>query len=356
MQLLASSWGDRLKTSETEVLGRPKKERVVEWRKISKKKLYNSTNCCWGDQIKRYYMASSRKNTVFWDMTTCSSLVHVYQHSFLHDTVNGAIYVYGCSALVGLGRIFSFLILYTDGKTPWTSDQPVARPLPIHRTAQTQTNPTQTSMPWVGFESTIPVFEWAPLWSTVETSRGCHFLHTAQEVMLILAWSSKLDLGSDTYPPHATVTVPWLGPLEVEGSISSVKLMIILLWLGVQVFVKSRYMEWKTHCRWDTRHLERCSYSLTIISYILLCITSSLIFCINLQYIQRVKINYLCEYYFLISKLVPIQSKDSALLTTFYINYRLYIVDISSVLLCKIYAYMFIWTKTAVVKFSHHFL
>jgi hypothetical protein len=26
---------------------------------------------------------------------------------------------------------------YTDGKTPWTRDQPVARPLPTHRTAQT---------------------------------------------------------------------------------------------------------------------------------------------------------------------------------------------------------------------------
>jgi hypothetical protein len=30
--------------------------------------------------------------------------------------------------------------LYTDGRTPWTSDQPVARPLPIHRTTQTQKN------------------------------------------------------------------------------------------------------------------------------------------------------------------------------------------------------------------------
>jgi hypothetical protein len=27
---------------------------------------------------------------------------------------------------------------YTDGRTPWTSDQPVARPLPKHRTTQTQ--------------------------------------------------------------------------------------------------------------------------------------------------------------------------------------------------------------------------
>jgi hypothetical protein len=26
---------------------------------------------------------------------------------------------------------------YIDGRTPWTSDQPVARPLPIHRTTQT---------------------------------------------------------------------------------------------------------------------------------------------------------------------------------------------------------------------------
>jgi hypothetical protein len=29
-------------------------------------------------------------------------------------------------------------LFYTDGRTPWTSDQPVARPLPTHRTTQTQ--------------------------------------------------------------------------------------------------------------------------------------------------------------------------------------------------------------------------
>jgi hypothetical protein len=48
---------------------------------------------------------------------------------------------------------------YTDGRTPWTGDQPVARPLPTHTTAQTQNKRTQTSMPLVGFEPTIPVFE-----------------------------------------------------------------------------------------------------------------------------------------------------------------------------------------------------
>jgi hypothetical protein len=33
---------------------------------------------------------------------------------------------------------FQFLNLYTVGRTPWTRDQPVARPLRTHRTAQTE--------------------------------------------------------------------------------------------------------------------------------------------------------------------------------------------------------------------------
>jgi hypothetical protein len=38
-------------------------------------------------------------------------------------------------------------------------DQPVARPIHAHRTTQTQDKRTQTSMPRVGFEHTIPAFE-----------------------------------------------------------------------------------------------------------------------------------------------------------------------------------------------------
>jgi hypothetical protein len=63
------------------------------------------------------------------------------------------------STLLGAGRFFSFVILYTVDRTLWTSDQPVARPLPIHRKAQTQNKRRQTSMPRVWFELTIPVFE-----------------------------------------------------------------------------------------------------------------------------------------------------------------------------------------------------
>jgi hypothetical protein len=34
--------------------------------------------------------------------------------------------------------LFLFFNLYTVGRTPWTGDQPVARPLPLHRTIHTR--------------------------------------------------------------------------------------------------------------------------------------------------------------------------------------------------------------------------
>jgi hypothetical protein len=58
-----------------------------------------------------------------------------------------------------LVRFFSLLILYTVDRIPWTEDQPIARPLPTHRTTRTQNKRTQTSMLRVGFETTTPVFE-----------------------------------------------------------------------------------------------------------------------------------------------------------------------------------------------------
>jgi hypothetical protein len=48
--------------------------------------------------------------------------------------------------LLNLGRFFSFVILYTVCRTPWTGDQPVTRPLPTNRTTQAQNKRTQTSM------------------------------------------------------------------------------------------------------------------------------------------------------------------------------------------------------------------
>jgi hypothetical protein len=63
------------------------------------------------------------------------------------------------SPLFGLGRVFSFLVLYTVSRTTWTGDQSVSRPPPTHKTIQKQNKRTRTSMPRVGFEPTIPEFE-----------------------------------------------------------------------------------------------------------------------------------------------------------------------------------------------------
>jgi hypothetical protein len=68
--------------------------------------------------------------------------------------------VYGSTVLLlHVGRFFSLLTLYTVDRIALMGDQPVARPLPIHRTTQAQNKHTQTSMPWVGFEPTISTFE-----------------------------------------------------------------------------------------------------------------------------------------------------------------------------------------------------
>jgi hypothetical protein len=64
-------------------------------------------------------------------------------------------YYYYClySPLLGLGRYFSFLTLYTVCRTPWTGDQPVTRPLPTHRTTQTQNKRTQYRHPGLECDS-----------------------------------------------------------------------------------------------------------------------------------------------------------------------------------------------------------
>jgi hypothetical protein len=55
--------------------------------------------------------------------------------------------------------LFQFLNPIHIGRTFWTGDQSVSRPLPAHKTTQTQNKRTQTSMPRLGFEPTTPAFE-----------------------------------------------------------------------------------------------------------------------------------------------------------------------------------------------------
>jgi hypothetical protein len=57
---------------------------------------------------------------------------------------------------VGPWPLFQFLNLYTVGRTPWTEDQPVARPLPIQGTTQTQNKRTQYNHAWSGIRTHYP--------------------------------------------------------------------------------------------------------------------------------------------------------------------------------------------------------
>jgi hypothetical protein len=82
---------------------------------------------------------------------------YIRNYNFKHENLSVPVCLY--TPLLDLGRFSSFLIFYTVGRTPWTGDQSVARTLPAHRTVQTQNKHTQTSMPWVGFEPTIPMIE-----------------------------------------------------------------------------------------------------------------------------------------------------------------------------------------------------
>jgi hypothetical protein len=82
--------------------------------------------------------------------TYLSIYLSVHPHTYIYTCTHTHTYV--LQAFVGSWPLFSLLILYTVGRTPWMVDKPVTRPLPMHRS-------THTSMPRVEFEHTIPVFE-----------------------------------------------------------------------------------------------------------------------------------------------------------------------------------------------------
>jgi hypothetical protein len=53
------------------------------------------------------------------------------------------LFINGSTALCWACPLLQFRnLFYTDGRTPWTSDQPVERTLPTHRTTQTQNKGT----------------------------------------------------------------------------------------------------------------------------------------------------------------------------------------------------------------------
>jgi hypothetical protein len=75
-------------------------------------------------------------------------------HPFIHPSIHGSTAL--CWALAASSVSWSFT---QSVGLLGRGDQPVAKALPTHRTTQTQNKGTQTFMPRVGFEPTIPVFE-----------------------------------------------------------------------------------------------------------------------------------------------------------------------------------------------------
>jgi hypothetical protein len=111
----------------------------------------------------RSWAMQKRNGFVFWKETeTLMSLVPkigaIYIDSVIDKARNTPTYLWLYSPLFDLGHFLSFLIFYKVGRTPWKGDQPVTRPLFARRTVQTRNKPTQTSIPEVRFEPTIPMF------------------------------------------------------------------------------------------------------------------------------------------------------------------------------------------------------
>jgi hypothetical protein len=104
---------------------------------------------------------------------------HSELYSLATDPLSHFLWLY---SPLGLGRFFGFLKLYTLGRTPWTGDQPVGRPLLTHRTTSTQNKRTQTSMPRVGFEPTTPVLKREKNGSSLRPRGHCDRLVTGSVV------------------------------------------------------------------------------------------------------------------------------------------------------------------------------
>jgi hypothetical protein len=114
----------------------------------------------------------------------------------VHGEENHGLSICGSTALCWPLAAFSVSwSFYTVGRTLLPGDQPVTRPLPTHRTAQTQNKRTQTSMRQVGFEPTIPVFERA---------KTVHALDSAATVIGIHGLYSSLNIVSVVISKRAT--------------------------------------------------------------------------------------------------------------------------------------------------------
>jgi hypothetical protein len=98
--------------------------------------------------------------------TEFRNLVPFFQHShilspkYLSPVHPNLEMFYDLKSPCGPWPLFVFLNLYTFGGTLWKGDQPIARPLPTHRTTQTQNKRRQTTA-LSGIRTHNPAFQHA---------------------------------------------------------------------------------------------------------------------------------------------------------------------------------------------------
>jgi hypothetical protein len=106
----------------------------------------------------------------------------------LSETQTG--YFYSITAIqpfIGRWPLFQFLNLYTVGRIHWTGDQPVARPLPTHRTTQTQNKRKERAMSRVVFEPTTTVFERAKTFHVLDRVAAVVGKQGTSQIQIIIA-------------------------------------------------------------------------------------------------------------------------------------------------------------------------
>jgi hypothetical protein len=117
----------------------------------------------WSSLHARYPFTHQCRQHPLMYASVCFSYTYLHMYLFIYSSA---------ALLLDLASLFSFLIMYTDSRTPWKGDQHVARPLSTHRTIEIQNKHIQTSMSRVGFEPMIPVFERAKTVDALDRAAG----------------------------------------------------------------------------------------------------------------------------------------------------------------------------------------
>jgi hypothetical protein len=154
-----------------------------------------------------FFVSLSRHNvtsnisTVLQTPTTLINDIYYYYYYFM-----------ALQPFVGPCPLFQFLDpIYTVGRTPWTGDQPVARPLRTQDNTNTEYKHTRTSMPQAGLEPTIPVSEREKTVNASErtaTVTGWQSLWVRKTYEILLTWVRHfIFLESDGFSVHSSQIV-----------------------------------------------------------------------------------------------------------------------------------------------------